>query len=141
MCAGLQGKLRAIKEYEEKNGKKITTLTDPFLDNWDREEARRRVSSLPAKFRSAGTRIDAIAASNDATLDGGIAALKVEQSHNKIAVSGQDAELAACQRIAGAEGRAISEVHTLYSRSACLFYESVTARAATSRLYSEQQSA
>lgn len=111
------------------------------MDNWDREEARRRVRSLLIKFRLAGTRIDAIVATNDPTADGGIGALKVEQSHNKIAVSGQDAELAVCQRIAGAARRASFEVHTHYSRSACLFYESLTTRAAASSLYSEQQSA
>ena len=44
-------------------------------------------------------KIDAIVASNDSTAGGAIAALKAEDLSGKVAVSGQDAELAACQRV------------------------------------------
>lgn len=93
------GQLRAIREHEERTGKRIEILADPFLDNWDREEARRRVSNLLTKFHAMGKKVDAIVASNDATAGGAIAALMSEQLEGKVAVSGQDAELAACQRI------------------------------------------
>ncbi len=95
-----QGQLRAIKEYEQKTGKKINILADPFLDNWDREEARRKISNLLTKFKAEGKRVDAIVASNDATAGGVVAALMAENLQGKVAVSGQDAELTACQRIA-----------------------------------------
>jgi D-xylose transport system substrate-binding protein len=93
------GQLRAIKEHEMKTGKKITILADPFLDDWDREEARRRIGNLITKFNATGKKIDAIIASNDATAGGVIAALQAEKMERKIPVSGQDAELQACQRI------------------------------------------
>ncbi len=94
-----KGQLRAIEEHEKNTGKNITILADPFMDNWDREEARRRISSLLTKFHAEGKRIDAIVASNDATAGGAIAALMAEGLQGKVAVSGQDAELTACQRI------------------------------------------
>ncbi|MFC1736700.1 substrate-binding domain-containing protein [Candidatus Hydrogenedentota bacterium] len=93
------GQLKAVKEHEEATGKKINILTDPFLDNWDKEEARSRISNLLTKFNAEGTTVDAIVASNDGTAGGAIAALKAEGLRGKVAVSGQDAELAACQRI------------------------------------------
>ena len=93
------GQVRAIKEHEEKTGKKINILADPFLDNWDREEARRRISNMLTKFNATGKKVDAIVASNDSTAGGAIAALMAEQLQGKVAVSGQDAELSACQRI------------------------------------------
>jgi D-xylose transport system substrate-binding protein len=94
-----EGQLRAIKEHELQTKKHITILADPFLDDWDREEARRRVSNLITKFNAEGKKIDAIIASNDATAGGVVAALQAEKMAGKIAVSGQDAELQACQRI------------------------------------------
>jgi D-xylose transport system substrate-binding protein len=93
------GQLRAIKEHELQTKKKVTILADPFLDDWDREEARRRVGNLITKFNAEGKKIAAIIASNDATAGGVIAALQAEKMAGKIAVSGQDAELQACQRI------------------------------------------
>jgi len=93
------GQLRAIREHEALTGKQITILADPFLDNWDREEARRRMSNMLTKFEALHKRIDAVVASNDATAGGVVAALMAEQLQGKIAVSGQDAELTACQRI------------------------------------------
>jgi D-xylose transport system substrate-binding protein len=94
-----EGQLRAIKEHEFATKKKIIILADPFLDDWDRDEARRRISNLITKFNAEGKKIDAIVASNDATAGGVVAALQAEKMEGKIAISGQDAELQACQRI------------------------------------------
>lgn len=93
------GQLKAIKDHETATGRKITVLDDGFLDNWDKDEARRRVSSMLTRFKAKGLKIDAIIASNDSTAGGAIAALKAEKLDGKVAVSGQDAELAACQRV------------------------------------------
>ncbi len=93
------GQRRAIDEYMAKSGKKITVLADPFMDDWDRDEARRRTGNMLTKFKAEGKRVDGIIASNDATAGGVVAALKAERLEGKIAVSGQDAELQACQRI------------------------------------------
>lgn len=93
------GQLKAIKEHEAATGKRINILDDSFLDNWDRDEARRRVSGMLTKFKAKGLAVDAVIASNDSTAGGVIAALKADKMDGKVAVSGQDAELAACQRI------------------------------------------
>jgi D-xylose transport system substrate-binding protein len=94
-----EGQLRAIHEHEAATGKKITILADPFLDDWDREEARRRVSNMLTRFSAERKKVNAVVASNDATAGGVIAALMAERLQGIVAVSGQDAELAACQRI------------------------------------------
>ncbi len=94
-----EGQLRAIKEHEAATGRKVTILADPFLDDWDREEARRRVSNMLTKFKAEGKKVDAIIASNDATAGGVVAALQAENLAGLVAVSGQDAELQACQRV------------------------------------------
>ncbi|MCX6149502.1 MAG: substrate-binding domain-containing protein [Ignavibacteriales bacterium] len=93
------GQLRAIKEYQSSTKKQINILADPFMDNWDRDDARRRISSMLTMFKAQGKIVNAIIASNDATAGGVVAALMAEQMQGKIAVSGQDAELQACQRI------------------------------------------
>lgn len=93
------GQKKAIAEHEQKTGKKITILDESFLDNWDKEEARRKISNLLTKFKAEGKTVHAIVASNDGTAGGAIAALKAENLDGKVAVSGQDAELTACQRI------------------------------------------
>lgn len=93
------GQLHAIHKHESETGKKINILADPYLDNWDRDEARRRIANLLTRFKAEGKQVDAIIASNDSTAGGAIAALKAEQLAGKVAVSGQDAELSACQRV------------------------------------------
>ena len=93
------GQLQAIREHEQQTGNRITILADPFMDNWDREEARRRISNMLTRFRAEGKTVDAVVASNDATAGGAIAALMAEGLEGTVAVSGQDAELTACQRI------------------------------------------
>jgi D-xylose transport system substrate-binding protein len=94
-----EGQLRAIADHEKSTGKKIVILADPFLDDWDREEARRKTGNLLTRFSAEGKPVHAIIASNDATAGGVVAALQAEHLAGKVAVSGQDAELQACQRI------------------------------------------
>lgn len=94
-----EGQLRAIADHEKTTGKKIVILADPFLDDWDREEARRKTGNLLTRFNAEGKKVHAIIASNDATAGGVVAALQAENLAGKVAVSGQDAELQACQRI------------------------------------------
>ncbi|MBT3376323.1 MAG: substrate-binding domain-containing protein [Lentisphaerae bacterium] len=94
-----KGQLRAIEEHRKATGKTITVLADPFLDNWDREEARRKVGNMLTRFKAQGKAVQAIVASNDSTAGGAIAALKGQALAGKVAVSGQDAELTACQRV------------------------------------------
>jgi D-xylose transport system substrate-binding protein len=93
------GQRKAIAEHIARTGKHITILADPFMDEWDRDEARRRTGNLLTRSKAEGKRVDGIIASNDATAGGVVAALKAERLEGMVAVSGQDAELQACQRI------------------------------------------
>jgi D-xylose transport system substrate-binding protein len=93
------GQLRAIREHEAATGKTIRVLDDRFLDNWDRDEARQRIGRLLETASGEGTPVHAIVASNDSTAGGAVAALKSEGLDGRVAVSGQDAELDACQRV------------------------------------------
>jgi D-xylose transport system substrate-binding protein len=93
------GQMRAITEHNAETENAVTILADPFLDNWDRDEARRRIAGLITKFKAEGTEVHAIVASNDSTAGGAIAALKAEGLAGRVAVSGQDADLAGCQRV------------------------------------------
>ena len=54
---------------------------------------------MNAAITKAGHEIDAVIASNDGTAGGAIQALEEEKLAGKVIVTGQDAELAACQRI------------------------------------------
>jgi len=94
-----RGQMKAIREHEEATGRKINILDDSFLDNWDKEEARRKISNLLTRFKAEGKPVHAIIASNDGTAGGAIAALKAEGLAGSVAVSGQDAELGACRRV------------------------------------------
>lgn len=93
------GQLRAIAEHAKATGRKISVLDDRYLTNWDREEARQRIANLLTKFEQQGAAVHAIVASNDSTAGGAVAALKAENLAGQVAVSGQDAELTACQRV------------------------------------------
>jgi D-xylose transport system substrate-binding protein len=70
---------------------------EDWAQDWRPENAKRITNSAITK---AG-QFDAILASNDGTAGGAIQALTEEGLAGKVLVTGQDAELAACQRIVG----------------------------------------
>lgn len=74
----------------------IVIVGDQWADNWDPNEALKHVENA---LTATQNRIDAIVASNDGTAGGAIEALRAQGLAGKVAVSGQDADLAACQRI------------------------------------------
>jgi len=73
----------------------IKLVIDQFMTDWKPEEAYKTIKTYLAE----GGKIDAIIAANDGTALGAIRALKEFGLDGKIPVSGQDAELSACQRI------------------------------------------
>ncbi len=75
---------------------KIEMVRDDWADDWKPENAKRIMN---AAITQAGHDIDAVLASNDGTAGGAIQALSEEGLAGKLVVTGQDAELAACQRI------------------------------------------
>jgi D-xylose transport system substrate-binding protein len=64
--------------------------------DWKPENAKKIMNAAITK---AGRNIDAIVVSNDGTAGGAIQALLEEGLAGKVLVTGQDADLAACQRI------------------------------------------
>jgi D-xylose transport system substrate-binding protein len=69
---------------------------EDWTQDWKPENAKKIANAAITK---AGSNFDAILASNDGTAGGAIQALSEEGLAGKILVTGQDAELSACQRI------------------------------------------
>lgn len=76
---------------------KVEVLFEDWAEDWKPENAKKITNAAITKV---GPRFDAILASNDGTAGGAIQALTEEGLAGKIIVTGQDADLAACQRIA-----------------------------------------
>lgn len=74
----------------------IQVIHEDWAVDWRPENAKRIAN---AAITNAGREIDGILASNDGTAGGAIQALVEEGLAGKVLVTGQDAELAACQRI------------------------------------------
>lgn len=73
----------------------IKVVREDWAEDWKPENAKRIVN---AAITATGGGFDAVLASNDGTAGGAIQALS--EAGKKVIVTGQDAELAACQRIA-----------------------------------------
>ncbi|MHC4943620.1 MAG: sugar ABC transporter substrate-binding protein [Planctomycetota bacterium] len=76
---------------------RISLKAEQWCDGWRPEEALKHTENALTATRN---RIDAVLASNDGTAGAAIQALEAQELSGRIPVSGQDAELAACQRIA-----------------------------------------
>jgi D-xylose transport system substrate-binding protein len=76
---------------------KIEVLFEDWAADWKPENAKK---IMQAAVTQKGTGIDAVLASNDGTAGGAIQALTEDGLAGKVIVTGQDADLAACQRIA-----------------------------------------
>lgn len=88
-----EGALNILQPYIDE--KKIEIVLDTFTPDWKQEEAYKTMKAYLEK----GTTVDAIIAANDGTASGSILALREKDLDGTIPVSGQDAELSACQRI------------------------------------------
>ena len=75
---------------------RIQVVHEDWALDWKPENAKRIMN---AAITRAGSNIDAVVASNDGTAGGAIQALLEEGIAGKVLVTGQDADLAACQRI------------------------------------------
>ncbi len=75
----------------------VKVLHTDWTENWKPENAKKIMNAALTRH---GKDIDAVLAANDGTAGGAAQALSEEGLSDKIIVSGQDAELVACQRIA-----------------------------------------
>ncbi len=77
----------------------IEVVHEDWAEDWKPENAKKIANAALTKAGQNTPPFDAILASNDGTAGGAIQALTEEGLAGKILVTGQDAELAACQRI------------------------------------------
>ncbi len=75
---------------------KIQVVHEDWALDWKPENAKKIMNAAVTK---AGRAIDAVVVSNDGTAGGAIQALQEDALAGKVLVTGQDADLAACQRI------------------------------------------
>jgi D-xylose transport system substrate-binding protein len=90
-----KGQMNVLKPAVDRGD--VTLASEQFAREWLASEALRITED--AITRTGGD-IAAIVASNDGTAGGAISALEAANLSGKVLVTGQDAELAACQRIA-----------------------------------------
>ena len=88
------GQLKVLQPLADKGQIKI--LGDQWGKDWSPEEALRIIENVLTKN---GNKVDAIVASNDGTAGGAIQALAAQKLTGKVAVCGQDSDLAAVKRV------------------------------------------
>ncbi len=89
-----QGQDNILKPHIEAG--RIEVVFEDWAEDWKPENAKKITNAAITK---AGQGIDAILASNDGTAGGAVQALIEEGLAGKVIVTGQDADLAGCQRI------------------------------------------
>lgn len=99
-----EGAMNVLKPLEEKGEIKI--VYDQFSKDWKPEEALKNMENALTANKND---VQGVVAANDATAGGAIQALTAQGMAGKIPVSGQDADLAAVQRIA--EGTQLMTVY------------------------------
>lgn len=89
-----QGQMNVIQPYVDEG--KIEIVGDQWAKDWLPQEA---LGIIENALTANNNDIDVIVASNDSTAGGAIQALEEQGLAGEVLVSGQDADLAACQRI------------------------------------------
>lgn len=88
-----QGSMEVLTPLIKKGDVKL--VVDQFTTDWKPEEAYKTIK----QYLAGGGKLDAVVAANDGTAFGVIRALKEYKLDGIVPVSGQDAELSACQRV------------------------------------------
>jgi D-xylose transport system substrate-binding protein len=89
-----EGQLQVLKPFVDRGDIKI--VGDQWATDWQPMEALKIMENALTRNQN---KIDAVVVSNDGTAGGAIQALSEQKLAGKVLVSGQDADLAACQRI------------------------------------------
>src|SRR5690606_2428596 len=89
-----EGQMKVLKPLVDKGD--IRIVGDQWAKDWQADEALKIMENALTANKN---RIDAVVASNDSTAGGAVEALAAQNLAGKVAISGQDADLAACQRI------------------------------------------
>jgi D-xylose transport system substrate-binding protein len=89
-----EGQLKVLQPLIDKGDIKV--VGKQWVKDWSPSEA---MSIVENALTANGNKIDAVVASNDATAGGAIQALASQKLDGKVAVSGQDSDLAAVKRV------------------------------------------
>jgi D-xylose transport system substrate-binding protein len=89
-----EGQLKVLQPLIDKGDIKV--VGKQWVKDWSPSEA---MSIVENALTANGNKIDAVVASNDATAGGAIQALAAQKLDGKVAVSGQDSDLAAVKRV------------------------------------------
>jgi len=91
-----QGQLRALQPAIDNADIRLVAEGKHWAIDWDPRDALKKTEQV---LTQTNNKVDAVVASNDGTAGGVIQALEGQNLAGSVIVSGQDAELAACQRI------------------------------------------
>ena len=91
-----KGQMRALQAAIDSGDIRLVADGQHWAVNWDPRDALKKAEQV---LTQTNNRVDAVVASNDGTAGGVIQALEGQNLAGTVLVSGQDAELAACQRI------------------------------------------
>jgi len=109
-----KGQDQVLRPYIDRHD--IEVVHEDWAEDWKPENAKKNVN---AAISAHGTSFDAILASNDGTAGGAVQALSEEGLAGKVIVTGQDADLVACQRIvAGTQSMTVYKPLDRLARSA-----------------------
>lgn len=89
-----EGQMNILKPYVDRGDIKV--VADQWATDWQAVEALKITENALTKNNN---KVDAVLVSNDGTAGGAIQALSEQNLAGKVWVSGQDADLAGCQRI------------------------------------------
>jgi D-xylose transport system substrate-binding protein len=89
-----QGQMNVLQPLVDRGEVKI--ISNQWAKEWQPIEA---LKIMENSLTRTGNQVDAVVASNDGTAGGAIQALGEQQLAGKVLVTGQDADLAACQRV------------------------------------------
>jgi D-xylose transport system substrate-binding protein len=89
-----KGQMIALKPAIDRG--EIKVVLDAWARDWQPSEALKHTENILSKMSND---VQVVVASNDGTAGGAISALKQQKIADKVLVTGQDADLAACQRI------------------------------------------
>jgi D-xylose transport system substrate-binding protein len=108
------GQMQVLKPFVDKGDIKI--VVDQWAKDWQASEALKHTENALTRTKN---NIQAVVVSNDGTAGGVIAALSQQKLAGKVLVSGMDADLAACQRVAeGTQSMTVYKPITLISQKA-----------------------
>jgi D-xylose transport system substrate-binding protein len=88
------GQMKILKPYVDRGD--VRVVADQWAREWQPMEALKHMENALTRSNN---QVDAVVVSNDGTAGGAIQALAEQKLAGKVVVTGQDADLAACQRI------------------------------------------